>query len=382
MKEVLQKKIDENIKNVNKYKICVYCISKNESKFVNRFMDSLEEISGHVYVLDTGSTDNTVELFKSRGANIVQKKYGEFKFDVARNDSLELVPDDYDICICLDIDEIIKKGFTEVINRIWTENTTQIYYPFYCTVDENDNPKRQFINNKIHSRKDFKWVYPIHEVLKYEGTNPNTIRTDEILVIHKPDQNKSRDFYMELLEKRVKEYPEDTRNTFLLSGEYRGRGMWIEAIKMCNQYLNISKPKASSEKIKVLCNLAQSYRAMELYDESILWASEALKEPEITREPYMQMIYTYYEGKKYEELIKVAKKALEIENYNTNVIDNVECWDGTIYDYLSIAYFNIQDYDNAIKYINLDIEKNPNIQRLKDNKKIFEDAKKNKMKKD
>lgn len=49
---------------MNKYKICVYAICKNESKFVNRFMDTLKEIQNHVYILDTGSTDNTVSKIK------------------------------------------------------------------------------------------------------------------------------------------------------------------------------------------------------------------------------------------------------------------------------------------------------------------------------
>lgn len=375
MKKLIQRNMENKKDAQNKYKICVYCICKNESKFVDRFMDSLEEIKDHVYVLDTGSTDNTVELFKKRGANIAQKNYETFKFDEARNDSLNLVPEDYDVCICLDVDEVIKKGFTDVINRLWQKETTQMNYPFYCSVDENDNPTRQFINNKIHSRKEFKWIYPIHEVLKYDGTNPKIIKTDQIIVMHKPDCTKSRAFYMELLEKRVQEYPKDTRNTFLLAGEYKGRGRWIDAIKMCNQYLNIKKQKASCEKIKVLCILSHSYRAMKLYDESILWANMALKESEITREPYLQKIFTYFENKKYRELIETANEALKIQKYNVNVIDNVYCWDGTIYDYLSLAYYYLEDYDNAIKYINLDIEKNPDIPRLKENKKLFEKAK-------
>lgn len=372
MKRLIQKK---NEKVSKEYKICVYCICKNESEFVDRFMDSLEEIKDHVYVLDTGSTDNTIELFKKRGANVVQKKYEQFKFDEARNDSLKYVPEDYDICICMDIDEIIKKGFTDVINKLWKEDTTQIAYPFYCLVDENDNPIRKFINNKIHARKNFKWIYPIHEVLEYQGNCPKIIETNEIMVMHKPDCNKSREFYLDLLETRVKEEPEDTRNIALLAGEYKSRNMWIDAIKMCNQYLNVNKPKIISEKIRVLCILSCSYRAMKLYNESILWAEEALKEPEITREPYMQMIYTYYENKKYEELIRISNDALKIERYNTNIIDSAECWDGTIYDYLSLAYYYIKDYDSAIKYINLDIEKNPNISRLKENKILFENAK-------
>ena len=52
---------------MNKYKVCVYAISKNEEKFVDRFMDSVKD-ADKVFVLDTGSTDRTVEKLKKRGA--------------------------------------------------------------------------------------------------------------------------------------------------------------------------------------------------------------------------------------------------------------------------------------------------------------------------
>ena len=46
---------------MKKYKVCVYAISKNEEKFVNRCFKSMKE-TDEIYVLDTGSTDNTVIL--------------------------------------------------------------------------------------------------------------------------------------------------------------------------------------------------------------------------------------------------------------------------------------------------------------------------------
>ena len=81
-------------------KIAVYAICKNESKFVDRFMDSVSEADG-VYILDTGSEDNTVELFNARGAIVHKKVYDNFEFDVARNDALSYVPKSYDICLVI-----------------------------------------------------------------------------------------------------------------------------------------------------------------------------------------------------------------------------------------------------------------------------------------
>ena len=54
---------------MNKYKISVYAICKNESQFVDRWMDSMSE-ADNVIVLDTGSTDDTVEKLRARGAQV------------------------------------------------------------------------------------------------------------------------------------------------------------------------------------------------------------------------------------------------------------------------------------------------------------------------
>ena len=120
-------------------KICVYAISKNEEKFVDRFMDAIGE-ECPVYVLDTGSTDNTVEMLKKRGAFVTKKIINPWRFDVARNESLKLIPDDVDICICLDLDEVIDKDFIKKINNIWKDDTTRLRYNYNWSHDDNGNP--------------------------------------------------------------------------------------------------------------------------------------------------------------------------------------------------------------------------------------------------
>ena len=52
---------------MNRYKIGVYAICKNEEAFVDRWMDSMAE-ADLIVVTDTGSTDGTVEKLRQRGA--------------------------------------------------------------------------------------------------------------------------------------------------------------------------------------------------------------------------------------------------------------------------------------------------------------------------
>ena len=97
------------------YRVCVYAICKNESQFVDRFMDSMSE-ADDICVLDTGSTDDTVERLKARGAHVEQKIIAPWRFDVARNKSLKLIPKDADICCCIDLDEQFQPGWREKLH--------------------------------------------------------------------------------------------------------------------------------------------------------------------------------------------------------------------------------------------------------------------------
>ena len=72
------------------YKVCVYAICKNEEPFVDRWMDSMSE-ADRVLVLDTGSEDRTVERLRARGAEVTVETISPWRFDRARNRSLEQI---------------------------------------------------------------------------------------------------------------------------------------------------------------------------------------------------------------------------------------------------------------------------------------------------
>ena len=149
---------------MNKYKVVVYAISKNEEKFVDRWFNSMKE-ADEIYVLDTGSTDNTVKKLKEHKIKVTKKIIDPFRFDVARNISLNLVPKDTDICVCTDLDEVLLPGWRKTLENIWDKNTTRIAYNYNWLI-EDDIPKVNFYTEKIHTRNDYTWTYPVHEVLQ------------------------------------------------------------------------------------------------------------------------------------------------------------------------------------------------------------------------
>ena len=160
---------------MGKYKICVYAIAKNESKFVKRWVDSMQEADA-IYVLDTGSTDDTAQKLKELGVNVKIEKITPWRFDIARNKSLELVPKDTDICVCTDLDEVLQKGWRKELEKVWTTNANRIRYTYNWRLDSNNNPLVTFLTDKMHSRNDYIWTHPVHEILTFKGEKENILK--------------------------------------------------------------------------------------------------------------------------------------------------------------------------------------------------------------
>ena len=55
--------------------------------------------------------DETSALAVAAGVNVVTQVFDPWRFDVARNHALSLIPDDVDLCISLDLDEVMVPGW-------------------------------------------------------------------------------------------------------------------------------------------------------------------------------------------------------------------------------------------------------------------------------
>jgi glycosyltransferase involved in cell wall biosynthesis len=150
---------------LNKYKVCVYAICKNEEQFVDRWMDAVSE-ADMVVVTDTGSSDNTAEKLRARGALVYTEVINPWRFDVARNIAMDHIPEDVDICVSNDLDEIFELGWRQKLEAEWQPFYTRARYLFSWSYSNDGTPSKQFSMEKIHRRHGFRWVHPVHEVLE------------------------------------------------------------------------------------------------------------------------------------------------------------------------------------------------------------------------
>lgn len=351
-------------------KVFVYAICKNEEKHINRWYNSMKEADG-IYVLDTGSTDNSVELLKDLGVNVQVKKYKHFKFDKARNDSLKLVPNEECICVCTDIDEVLDKGWRKKLDSIWKKDTSRVRYNMNFSFNSDGKPLCTYYISKIHTRKNYVWKHGIHEVIEYIGrSKENVITTDLFCINHYPDREKSRDFYLKLLEEEVKKYPNDERNMHYLGREYMYCQEWNKSIDTLNKYLNLETAVWKEERSASMRFISRCYKELYRYEEAKMWLKKAIEESPNIKEGYVELGMLYYEQKEYLKAINNLIKANTLKK--TKIYVNEEfAWNETVYDLLSLCFFYLGLIKEACFYAKEALKINPNNERIKNNINIF-----------
>ncbi len=362
---------------MNKYKICVYAIAKNEEKFVKRWMQSMKE-ADEVYVLDTGSEDNTVKLLKKYGAIVKEEIINPWRFDVARNKSLEMVPEDADICVCTDLDEVLLPGWRKILEDNYIKNG-RVSYTYNWHIREDGKADVTFLLNNIHPREGYYWTHPVHEVLVSNNKNKTQILKD-IILNHYPDNTKSRKEYLKLLELSVKEDPNDDRNMHYLGREYMYYKKWDKCINTLKKHLSLEKATWKPERAASMRYIARSYQNLGAINEAIYWYKLAEEEAPNYRDAYVELGLLYYNDKKWYDSINHLLHALTIKNKDLVYINEVFSWDETIYDLLSLNYFELSLYDLSLYHIEKALEINPNNERILKNKSIIEKYKKESLK--
>lgn len=346
-------------------KIAVYAISKNEEMFVEKFCNSAKD-ADYIIIADTGSTDKTVELAKQCGAQVYNISIKPWRFDKARDAALSLVPDDTTVCVSLDLDEVLQPGWREEIERVWSEDTTRLRYKFDW------GQGIAFFYEKIHHRSGYHWHHPCHEYPVPDARITEVwAHTDMLLVVHEPDQTKSRGQYLDLLKLAVTEDPDCPRNAFYYARELSFYRKWEEAIVACNRYLNLPKATWQNERCYAYRVMSQCYSELGNLSEALKYARLACAEAPNTREPWMCLATLCYRNSLWPECYSSCMNALSIKNKELVYTMDPKVWQGEPHDICAIAASFLGLREQAIAQVQLALEFNPTDTRLLNNLEYF-----------
>lgn len=359
-------------------KICVYAICKNESKFVDQWLDSMSE-ADYVVVLDTGSDDDTYDklINDSRVTKTAQMSISPFRFDLARNESLKLVPEDATILVCTDFDEVFETGWSDVLKQNWSDQILRVKYTYVWDHTDSGDPRTVFWYDKIHT-KDYKWYYPVHEVLGH--VNGLTLRPEDevgrtldlqnqIILHHYQDITKERSNYLDLLKLRYEEDTKDSYSLYLLGREYGLVGQYEESLECFEKVLSlddlVNYPLVHHATLGHIGNL---YRLLGQNSESILCYNLQIQYDKTYREPYICLAEIYNDLELYEIALGYAKEAFSSKVYrHYDWSEDSAIWCGRSYDVISISYSGLKKYEDSLKFIIKALQFDPFDERIRNN---------------
>lgn len=356
-----------------KYKICVYAICKNEEQFVDRWMDAVKE-ADLIIVTDTGSTDGTVQKLRDAGAIVYEEQISPWRFDTARNIAMDHIPEDVDICVSNDLDEIFEPGWREKLEKAWDSSCTTARYLFTWSYHSDGTPLKQFPMEKIHRRHGFRWVHPVHEVLEYSGKDTaKSVWVNGLVLNHHPDLSKSRSQYLPLLELSAAENPQDDRTAFWLGREYMYTKQYDLCIKELKRHLSLPSARWDEERSASMRFIAHSYEALGQKGEAKSWLFRAIAQCPRVREPYLRMAKLGYTENDWPLVYAMVQKGLAIHSKSGSYLVEPESWGAPLYDFGAISAYRLGLYDQAKTYAQQACKLQPDDARLKRNLELIEE---------
>lgn len=217
--------------NFYKYGTISLCmIMRNEEKYLRRCLNSVKNIVDEIIIVDTGSTDNSVNIAKEFGAKIFFQKWND-DFSAPRNLGIKHASCDY--ILILDPDEImLPEDFTplrqltndkeykafQLITRNYGRNPHELnFHTMYGNLDPTGRFAGYVPSNKTRFFKNglgitFEGIW--HELADYYiSRNQIKVRTADVVVHHwfhelnQKNREQKLKFYLRLGEKKIKLEP-------------------------------------------------------------------------------------------------------------------------------------------------------------------------------
>ena len=347
-------------------KVAVYTIALNEAAHAERWAESAADADYRI-VADTGSTDDTVERLTKAGVTVHRIAVRPWRFDVARNTAMALIPADVDVCLSMDMDEFLANGWRLKLEGAWTAETTALYCRKAPKSSVDDPTLKAFAVKNFHHRWGYLYRRPVHEELAFTGEREVTGDCAEIVIYHVQDHSKAtRKQYLPLMEIAHNENPQDAQICFWLGRDYMWANQLDKGAEMMQRYLRLPSSTWAEERSEAMRCLARMQP-----DKKMVWLDRARMEAPHRREIWLDLAEEFHGQADWLNLFWACTNGIEKTRRTGSYLDDPHCWGFRLFDLGAIASWHLNVMDRAVDWGRKALDFDPDNQRLKNNLDFF-----------
>lgn len=366
-------------------KVAVVSIMKNEEQHVERWAESCKD-ADYRYLLDTGSTDQSVAVAERCGVTVLHGKIDPWHFARARNTLLDQLPDDIDWIINLDVDEVLGEGWRnalEVVPNDGSVNRPRYLYTWNWeskAFDDQGNidiaatiahgkPGLQYHGDKITRRYSHRWVNAVHEVNVTQPPHQESQAFCNLRIYHFADDTKSRGQYLPLLLQDLEENPENDRNTYYAARELMYHGRTEESVKLFKRHITMPTSWWAPER-----GFSMRYIAKQVPAEREWWLLRGCAEYPWGRELWNDLAQHYHDERNWMGCFWAAWRCQQVTDRGQLYLTEAHAWGWSPHDLMALAAHRLGFHDIAIQQGKKALSFAPDDKRLKNNLFFYQGA--------
>ncbi|MDL2248527.1 glycosyltransferase [Tyzzerella sp. OttesenSCG-928-J15] len=342
--------------------ISLCMIVKNEEKTLATCLDSIHDLVDEINIVDTGSTDRTVEIAKKYTDRIFFFEWIN-DFGAARNFSFSKATKDY--IMWLDADDIIYEKDRQKFIKLKETMEPDVDYivtPYVGNYDEMGKPVNVANRERIVKRKNnFKWEGVLHESIEFAGKGI----FNDLQITH--NHLYSDEAY---IDKSLRNF-DILNQKFLSGGELSNKDIYYYALMLngmerceeSNEWFEkfiSTLPEGRAPFYDVYTTMHKNYIAIGDYEKAFLTLHN-VESHYNNRSEYYCTLGDFFKDtlKDAETAINYYNKAIKCEGNTISGQLNIAFYYEIPYQNLGACYLSLKDYKSALENYKKALEYKP-----------------------
>jgi tetratricopeptide (TPR) repeat protein len=351
------KRLKETIED-KKQTISLCMIVKNEQHFLPGCLRTVQGLPDEIIVVDTGSTDRTMEIAREFGARIYEHPW-QNDFSFHRNQSIDYATGDW--ILILDADEELDPSEHNMIRSvIRRKDIDAVTFVVYNKIQAG---RTGFLNSHrlFRNKKEYRYSGIVHNQLLMDGIT----LTSQLKVFHHGYGLSEEDMQAKgkrtetLIKKQLEENPENAFAHFNLAQIYRGLSEPELSLKHATRVIEILSPENVDRRhvyVMALDQIGCACVGLNDNEKAKEYFFKALEIKEDYLDPLFNLGYVYSKESDYDKADELFHRFLEVRaNFSEHrewiglILNNLNSQFAVYYG-LGLSQYFRNNIDKALEY--------------------------------